>query len=380
LPFPAGFPAEGDHPAPFDRTRAAKGLPDGMEPQTETTLAKKTLIVSSVALSLVVAVAICWVASSAVLLIFAGLLLAAVIDALSRPLRMAGLGTGISRFAVVVVLFLLIIGAAIYGGVTLVQQFSDLWAMARNELQNIATMINEMGINIGEGSTNVRDLLPKANNVVGSAPQAVMNALGIVGNVFIAVFLALFIIAQPSLYRKGIVSLFPKSKRQRIDETLHASADELVLWLAGTGISMLTVFVVTWIGLFLVGMPSAFVLALQAGLLAFIPTLGPFVAGIPIVLVGLSAGPSMALWGLGVYVAVQGVESYASQPVAQRYTSALPPALTLGAQLLFGVLFGTLGVILAVPLTAVLMVIVQRLYTQDTLGGGYEGVGAPKEA
>merc|ERR1711969_36119 len=121
----------------------------------------------------------------------------------------------------------------------------------------------------------------------------------------------------------------------------------------------------------IVSMPNAFLLALQAGLLAFIPTLGPFIAGIPIVLVGLSESVSMALWGLGVYVLVQAVESNVSQPIAQRYTSALPPALTLGSQAVFGVLLGTLGIALAVPLIAVIMVFVRELYVKDTLGGAY---------
>ena len=342
-----------------------------MKKSTEATIAKKAVIVTAVALAMAAVVAFCWIAAQAVLLIFAGLLLAAVVDALSLPLRKARLPVGLSRVIVVLVLFALIGGGLWYSGATIVQQFNELRGTVETQLTNLADMLNEAGINIGKGATSLRDLLPSANGIVSSAPKAVFTILGVIGDVFVSVFIALFVVAQPSIYRRGVVSLFPHNKRRRIDETIRAAAWELVLWLGGTGISMATVFVVTWIGLALIGMPSAFLLAVQAGVLAFIPTLGPFAAGIPIVLAGISVSPSMAVWGLGVYVAVQGVESYGSQPIAQRYTSALPPALTLGAQLVFGVLFGLLGVVLAVPLVAVLMVFVKRLYIEDTLGGPY---------
>ena len=186
-------------------------------------------------------------------------------------------------------------------------------------------------------------------------------------------FIAIFVSFQPAMYRRGIVSLFTRNQRDRVDQALSDSASELTLWLAGQAISMTTIFVVSLIGLYAISMPNAFLLALQAGLLCFIPTLGPFVAGIVIVFAGLAASPQMALWGLAVYTVIQAVESNVSQPIAQRYTSALPPALTLGAQLVFGVLFGLVGVALVVPFIAVVKKIVEELYIRDALGGPYEG-------
>jgi len=132
---------------------------------------------------------------------------------------------------------------------------------------------------------------------------------------------------------------------------------------------MATVFVVSLLGLWAIGMPNAFLLALQAGLLAFVPTLGPFVAGVVIVLAGFADSPQMALYGLIVYVVIQGVESNVTQPMAQRWTTALPPALTLGSQLVFGLLFGLMGVALAVPFVAIVKTLVEDLYVKDTLGG-----------
>nr|WP_245396406.1 AI-2E family transporter [Jiella sonneratiae] len=325
-------------------------------------------------------VALAWAAAGALLLIFGGLLLAAIIAALARPLQWLGVRRGLAFAIVVVFLFVAIGGGLFYGGVTLISQFNELWHQLREQLQSLAKTLADMGIEEGGGGGSGQDkqigldtLFPNPSGIFSSASQAMFSVLGTLGNVFIIVFVAIFLVAQPELYRRGFVSLFPPSKRARVDQTLGDATEELVLWVCGTGISMAIVFVVTWIGLMVVGMPSAFLLALQAGLLAFIPTLGPFIAGIPIVLVGLSESVTMALLGLGVYVLVQTVESNLAQPVAQRYTSSLPPVLTLGAQAIFGVLFGTLGIALAVPLIAVIMVFVRELYVNDTLGGPHGG-------
>ncbi len=350
-----------------------------MKDKVEAELTKRATIVTSVVLAMTATVALAWAASGALLMIFGGLLLAAIIAALARPLQWAGLRRGWAFGIVIVFLFLAIGGGLFYGGVTLVNQFNELWHQLREQLQALAKAMAEMGMepakssgSDGSGEIGLDTLLPNPSGIFSSASQAMFSVLGTLGNVFIIVFIAIFLVVQPELYRRGLVSLFPPSKRQRVSQTLGDAAEELILWVCGTGISMVIVFVVTWIGLVIVSMPNAFVLALQAGLLAFIPTLGPFIAGIPIVLVGLSESMSMALWGLGVYILVQAVESNVSQPVAQRYTSALPPALTLGAQAVFGVLFGTLGIALAVPLVAVLMVFVRELYVNDTLGGPHE--------
>ncbi|MBP0616463.1 AI-2E family transporter [Jiella sp. KSK16Y-1] len=350
-----------------------------MKDRIEEQLTTKATIVTAVVLAMTATLALVWAASGALLLIFGGLLFAAIIAALARPLQWAGISRGLAFAIVVTLLFVLLGGGLFYGGLTLVSQFNELWHQLREQLQSLAQAMADIGIKSDSasntqagGDVGLDALFPNPSGVFSSASKAMFSVLGALGNVFVIVFIAIFLVAQPELYLRGLVSLFPMSKRSRVDHTICAASEELILWVAGTGISMAIVFVVTFAGLWLVGMPNAFLLALQAGLLAFIPTLGPFIAGIPIVLVGLSESVNMALWGLGVYVLVQAVESNVAQPLAQRYTSALPPVLTLGAQAVFGVLFGTLGIALAVPLIAVIMVFVRELYVNDTLGGPYE--------
>ena len=359
-----------------------------MKDEVEENLTTKATVVTAVVLAMTATLALVWAASAALLLIFGGLLLAAIVAALARPLQWAGVSRGWAFAVVITFLAVAIGGGLFYGGFTLVSQFNDLWHQLREQLQSLAKTMSDIGIRSdnaspsGEsgGQIGLDALFPNPSGIFSSASKAAFQVLGTLGNVFVVVFVAIFLVAQPELYLRGVVSLVPKSKRARLDHTICAATEELILWVAGTGISMVIVFVVTFVGLWFVGMPNAFLLALQAGLLAFIPTLGPFIAGIPIILVGLSVSVPMALWGLGVYVLVQAVESNVAQPLAQRYTSALPPVLTLGAQAVFGVLLGTLGIALAVPLIAVIMVFVRELYVKDTLGGAYGEEMSPQEA
>lgn len=341
-------------------------------PQRDAEFARRTLIAAGIVIALVAGLALLWMASAAIFLIFAGLLLASVFTGLASLLHRTGLP---KRAALVVVLLLLlgvIAGGFTWGGITLVQQFSELTDLVEEQLGRLPALFNELDLPAGDtdadAEESVRDFLPDPSRVLSSA----VSIAGNLGNAFIALFIAIFVAWQPGLYRRGTVSLFPKSKRPRIDETLNKSAQTLILWLAGQAISMATIFVVTLVALWAIGMPNAFLLALQAGLFAFVPTIGPFIAGVVIVLAGFAESTEMALYGLGAYVLIQGVESNVTQPMAQRFTSALPPALTLGSQLVMGVLFGMAGLILAVPMVAVLKTLVDELYVKDTLGGPYE--------
>nr|WP_306228837.1 AI-2E family transporter [Aurantimonas sp. CSK15Z-1] len=338
-------------------------------------VARQTLIVAGIAFALASALFLFWQAAQAFFIIFAGLVLAATFCGLSRSLQRLGLPPMLALGSVYLLLVLLLGGGFAWGGITLVEQFNALVRLVSDQLNEVLSTLKDWGVTSGGAGQSQTDqlqqLLPNAAGLFSSASQTAFGILGAFSDAFFILFIAVFVSWQPELYRRGIVSLVPKARRARVNETLWKAARELMLWLAGQAISMSVIFVVSWIGLALIGMPSAFLLALQAGLLAFVPTLGPFVAGVVIVLAGFSDSTVMALWGLGVYLVIQGVESNIAQPVAQRWTSALPPALTLSAQLIFGLLFGLMGVAMAVPVVAVAMIFVQELYVQDSLGGPY---------
>lgn len=130
---------------------------------------------------------------------------------------------------------------------------------------------------------------------------------------------------------------------------------------------MTVIGVLTFVGLWFLDIPLALVLAFLAGLLSFIPYVGPILALLPAVLVAFAQSPNQALFVLILYLGVQGVESYLLLPLVQSWTVDMPPALTIAAILLLGVLFGGLGITLAAPLAAAGMVAVKRLYLEDFL-------------
>jgi predicted PurR-regulated permease PerM len=335
-------------------------------------LAYRTVTIAAIVLGLVLLVVVFSLAATGFFLIFAALLLAAIFCGLARLLGKTGLPRWACHLIVYLLTLAIIIAPVAWGGFALVQQFNDLLQGVRNQANQLIQSLADMGLPVDPNAvpSDFESMLP--SGLASQAGRALFGALGALGNVFVVLFLAIFIAWQPGLYRDGVVSLFPKEKRARIKEVLEKSAHSLIMWVAGDAMSMALIFAVSWIGLSVLGVNNAFLLALQAGLLAFVPTVGAFVAGVIIVLAALAQGVDMALWALGLYVLIQGVESNVAQPIAQRFTTALPPALTMSAQVLFGLLFGLLGFILAVPIMAVVMTLVRELYVEDVLGGPVE--------
>lgn len=143
-------------------------------------------------------------------------------------------------------------------------------------------------------------------------------------------------------------------------------------WLIGRLLSMLIVGITVTISLWLLGIPLALTLGLLAALLDFIPNLGPTLATVPAVLLALMQSPTQAVYVLLIYIVIQQAESYLLTPIVQHRTVSLPPALTIIAQVILGVLFGVMGLILASPLAAVVLVLIKMLYVEDVLGDTIE--------
>lgn len=191
---------------------------------------------------------------------------------------------------------------------------------------------------------------------------------GALASIVIILFIGLMLAATPRVYADGLLALLPEDKVPRGREVLGQLYDTIWWWLVGRLIAMTFIGVLTGIGLWIIGVPLVFVLALLAAVLAFIPNVGPILSAIPAVLIALVQGPRQALWVIALYAGVQAVESYVLDPIIDRKTVYLPPALTILAQLVMALFTGILGVALATPLTAVFVVLVTMLYVQDMLG------------
>ncbi len=154
---------------------------------------------------------------------------------------------------------------------------------------------------------------------------------------------------------------------------LHEIGHVLRRWIVGQSLLALCVALLTGTGLLLLGAPFALALALFAGLMEFVPYIGPFVAAVPAILVGFAESPQLALWIALLFLAVQSIESYVLAPLIQHRAVHLPPALILFVQVLMGVIVGGLGVAVATPLAAAAMVAISMLYVEDVLGDKSRG-------
>ena len=201
----------------------------------------------------------------------------------------------------------------------------------------------------------------RAGRILGSLGSAIAGLLVvIVGGIYLA--------WQPNLYRKGVIKLFTKRARPAAEATLDSSGRALKLWLLGQLVAMLIVGVLTGLGAWLIGLPSATALGLIAALLEFIPFVGPILMAIPALLIALTMDTHTVLMTLVLYTAIQQVEGNLITPLVQGRAVSLPPALTLFALIAMGFVFGPLGILFAAPLTVVAYVAVKQLYIRRVLG------------
>ena len=194
------------------------------------------------------------------------------------------------------------------------------------------------------------------------------TTFGVIAGFFVIFFVGLYLSFTPHYYIQGILGLLPSGWRGRADEIFEALAHTLSHWLIGRFVGMLVISIASYAGLLLLGIPLPLSLAVLAGLLTFIPNIGPILSAVPPVLLGYMQTPSTALYVIFLYLFIQGVESYLITPLVQQREVSLPPVLTLASQILFATLFGFLGLALATPLTASGLILVKMLYVEGVLG------------
>jgi predicted PurR-regulated permease PerM len=332
--------------------------------------AQRALVWIGIALAVVVLLVLIWYGLDVVLLAFLGVLLAILLRAPADWLtRKTGIGTGWTLALVCVVLLAAFSAGGFLFGREVVEQSAGLSQRIPEILQKTETRLKDSEIG--------RSLLQLAQyaGAAGGESQFLGRGLGLLGstfgalaNVAIVIFFAVFLAAQPKIYVDGLVHLVAVPKRRRVRAVLHDIGDVLRRWVVAQSLLALVIAVLAGAGLLLIGAPFAVPLALLAGLMEFVPYIGPLLAAVPAVLVGFAEGPQMALWIAGLYAAVQMVESYILSPLVQHKAVYLAPALILFAQVLLGVVAGGLGVAVATPLAAAVMVAVNKLYVEDVLG------------
>lgn len=335
-------------------------------------LAKRAAVVTGVALLLTVLVVGAGFAFDVLLLAFAGVLLAVFLRGVADFFHHhLGLSDTPSLAAAVV----LLVGVVAGLGWLLVPRVAE---QSRDLRETLPAALERAKAELGQSETG-RWLLEQVPSRESFAPQqqamlarvagVFSSALTGVMAVVLMFFVGVYLAAQPRLYEEGLLRLVPPAGRPRGRQVLARLGVALRRWLMGQMVAMLFVGVLVWAALAALGLPFALSLAVLAAVLTFIPNFGPLLALVPAVLVGLmEGGPATALWVVGLYTAIQVVESYILTPSIQQSAVALPAAVTITAQVALGVFVGGVGLALATPLTVVVLVLVRELYVRDLLG------------
>lgn len=345
---------------------------DVLQPRYRT-FVEQVLIVIGFVIAALLILLLLYYTFDVVLLILGGILLAIFLRGLADLLgEYVPIGPG-WRVMIVSVILIAVLGGAI---ALLSPSIAEQVGRLRVQLPESARQAGAYISQFGWGRTILQQL-PSADDILNGIGGSGMisrvggifsSTIGALGNFFIVILLAIYLASEPRFYADGFTKLFPMDKRKRVDEVLSGIGETLRWWLIGKAASMLFIGVITWIGLSILGVPLALTLGLIAGLLSFIPNFGPILSALPALLLGFIESPLTALKVLILFVGVQVVESNIVTPLIERETVELPPAMTIIFQLALAVLVGGLGLVLATPLLAVVMVIVQMVYIQDVLG------------
>jgi predicted PurR-regulated permease PerM len=250
------------------------------------------------------------------------------------------------------------------------QQADELSKTLPQALQRVESSLRQYGWGrrlVEEFNQNAQNLFSPKGNTLSKITGFFSSTLGAIANFLIVLITGVFLAADPKVYKEGFARLFKPAFRGRLLEVLDQCYFTLKNWILARSLSMLAVGVGTAIGLTLLGIPLPFVLAVIAAVLNLIPNIGPYIALIPALLMGYLQGPDQALYVFLLYAGVQAVESYVLTPMLNKRLVSTPPALLLFGQILFGILVGGIGLFLASPLIAVLIVLVNELYVKDFL-------------
>jgi predicted PurR-regulated permease PerM len=338
-----------------------------------------------------------WYFAATLLLIFTGMLLGLGLNALTHAIgRLVRLPHALRLVIVCAALAVMLAGVAMLGGATIAQQACALSNTIKSQLVNVKSFLDSHGFDtsffdIGGTTPSSSETAPSAppaapshaalpssipgagalassgGAIVGQTVKLLLGAISAVGNFFIVLFLGLAFAAQPNVYRQGLLYIAPARHRARATIIIDGISETLERWLIAQIVVMLAVGMVTWIGLAVIGVPGSFILGIQAGLLAFIPTVGAIIGGLIVVLASLASGWIAALSAFILFLGVHAMESYVLTPILQRQALDIPPATLFAFQILLGVVFGIWGLALALPLVAIAKVMIDHFKSEEPL-------------
>lgn len=317
---------------------------------------------------------ILWHLRNVLLLVFAAVVFAVALNRVVRRLQKGGIERGIA--IAITVISLLGILFILFGliGPSFATQLEQLVNLVPTLLEQLRYWLNSLQPWIPAQILDVRNLgnlvprlQPLVTQILGNAYIWFSDLVGIILNLLLVIVLTIMLLANPTPYRRGFILLFPAFYRRRAYHILCKCEKTIVGWMTATLIDMAVIAVVSFIALTILGVPLALANGLLAGLLEFIPNVGPVLSVIPPMAVALLDAPWKALAVLIVYFLIQQFEAYLLVPFVMKQQVSLLPAVTLMSVIVFGTFFGFLGVFLSVPLVIVFKIWVYEVLIKDIL-------------
>ncbi len=380
------------------RTPSPAPLPAPRPPRQPGWRSLDILRAAALVIGLVLLLLLLWVAHDLIFITFLGVLFGLAVARGADFLERYRIPRGVGAVLIVAAFLGVIVGLGAWAAPTLRAQSSELQAQLPQALNRLEGWIDSHrdGV-VGQlmpppapaAPAQPPAESPQASHGLSGSLQGQLGAVGrylfsflsstvaVVGGLLLILFTAIYIGAEPDLYHKGLLHLFPHEARSRADEVLDAIGFTLRRWLVAQLIMMASIGVATAVGLSLLGVKAALALGLIAGLLEFIPMLGPILSAVPGIAMAFLDSPQKALFVALVYWGVQFLEGHILQPLLMKRGVDLPPVVTLVGLSLMAIVFGFLGMLVAVPVLAAVMVAIKMLYVEDVVGDDIQVMNSP---
>lgn len=324
----------------------------------------------------IISLFILWQIRQILMLIFAAIVIANALNILVEKFQVSGMRRFFSVLLSLFLLLCVLVGFYFLIVPPFAEQFLQLSELVPQGIEQLNKWIETVEADISSGLLDqyipdinqlIQQLPPLINQLLGGGFTFFNNALGVLLNSLLVIIVTLMFLADPQAYRKSFIRLFPSFYRRRVDEILRECNEALRGWLVGILFNMAVIALLSFFGLLLLRIPLALAQATLAGILTFIPNIGPALSVIPPIAIALLDAPWKAIAVLLLYIVIQQVESSLLTPLVMAQQVSLLPAITLLAQLFFVTFFGFLGLLLALPLTVVAQVWIKEVLIKDIL-------------
>ena len=318
---------------------------------------------------------ILWQIRQLVLLLFTAVIFANALNILVKRWQKYGVKRGYAVLLSILILFTVLIGFFWLIVPSFAAQFEQLALLVPQGIDKLLVWIDILSNRLDpelikflpDAEELSRQLQPLLNQLLGGGLNFFKTSLGVLLSILLLLVLTLMLLADPHSYRQGFIRLFPSFYRRRVDEILYLCDEALQGWLIGILFNMAIIAILSFIGLSILRIPLALAQAVLAGILTFIPNLGPALSVISPMTIALIEAPWKSLIVLILYIGIQQLEGNLLTPLVMAQQVSLLPVVTLLAQVFFTTFFGFLGLFLALPLTVVGQVWFKEVVIKDVL-------------